>query len=281
MPAIQSLHLYPIKSCAGIALSRATLTINGLATDGVHDREWMLVNTHGLFLTQRDRPRMALIRPTIEEDALRVEAPGMPPLRLTLAFDTEMPRRNVTVWEDNLEAYDCGNEAAAWFSGFLEMDCRLVRSHQSIARACNQKWTGEFVATKLFADGYPILLIGQSSLDDVNRKMQAQGRSALPVDRFRPNVVVSDLDAYEEDYVAHFSSGSTKLKPIKPCPRCPIPSIDQATGIPGPNPLDILQSYRANALLDGAVTLGMNVIVTSGMGNGLVVGDELEVELNF
>ncbi|MGH8855997.1 MAG: MOSC domain-containing protein, partial [Telluria sp.] len=129
--------------------------------------------------------------------------------------------------------------------------------------------------------GYPILVIGQASLDDLNAKLQAAGRAPLPMNRFRPNLVVDGLDAFEEDFVASFEAGGLALRPVKPCARCPIPSIDQATGIPGPDPLDILQAYRANPRMEGAVCMGMNVIVGAGAGVSLRVGQALETSLNF
>jgi uncharacterized protein YcbX len=132
-----------------------------------------------------------------------------------------------------------------------------------------------------FADGYPLLLIGQSSLDDLNGRLRAAGRSTLPMDRFRPNLVVDGLEAFEEDYLASLSTGAAEIRPVKPCARCPIPSIDQATGIPGPDPMDILQTYRANPRMDGAVCMGMNCIVSAGAGSLLRVGQELAAELAF
>jgi uncharacterized protein YcbX len=145
----------------------------------------------------------------------------------------------------------------------------------------NVKWTGGVPSQTRFADGYPLLLIGQSSLDDLNLRLRAAGRPALPMDRFRPNLVVADLEAFEEDYTASLSTGAAEIRPVKPCARCPIPAIDQATGIPGPDPLDILQTYRANPKLDGAVCMGMNCIVSAGAGSRLRVGQELAAELAF
>ena len=132
-----------------------------------------------------------------------------------------------------------------------------------------------------FADGYPILIIGQASLDDLNARLARAGREQVPMNRFRPNLVVDGLEAFEEDFVESFSTNDLALRPVKPCARCPIPAIDQATGIAGPDPLDILQSYRANPRMDGAVCMGMNCIVSTGAGNTLAVGDELAVALAF
>ncbi|MGH8853492.1 MAG: MOSC N-terminal beta barrel domain-containing protein, partial [Telluria sp.] len=127
MATITELVLYPIKSCAGIAVPEAAVGISGLAANGVHDREWMLVTNEGSFLTQREYPRMALVMPRIDGDALEVSAPGMPPLRLRLAQDAAAPAIDVLIWEDRVSAADCGDAAAAWFSEALQVACRLVR----------------------------------------------------------------------------------------------------------------------------------------------------------
>lgn len=281
MATVTELLLYPIKSCAGLSVPEATLALDGLSANGVHDREWMVVTREGLFLTQREYPRMATIAPRIEGDALVVEAPGLSPLRLPLAHAPEAPEIEVLIWDDHVLAADCGDDAAAWFADAVGAPCRLVRFRPDVVRPKISPWTGGLPAAARFSDGYPILLIGQSSLDDLNARLAKAGRTALPMNRFRPNVVVEGIDAFEEDFVETFSNGEINLRPVKPCARCPIPSVDQATGIPGPDPLDILQTYRANARMDGAVTMGMNVIVQDGIGRTLRVGQELNAELAF
>jgi len=281
MATVSELLVYPIKSCAGLSVTEATLALDGLSANGVHDREWMVVTREGLFLTQREYPRMATIAPRVDGDALVVEAPGLAPIRLPLAHDVDAPEIEVLIWDDHVLAADCGDDAAAWFADAVGAPCRLVRFRPDVVRPKISPWTGGLPAAARFSDGYPILLIGQSSLDDLNAKLANAGRTALPMNRFRPNMVVEGIDAFEEDFVAEFSSEEITLRPVKPCARCPIPSVDQATGIPGPDPLDILQTYRANARMDGAVTLGMNVIVQDGFGRTLRVGQELNAELAF
>jgi uncharacterized protein YcbX len=282
MPTLSQLLLYPIKSCAGLSVQAATLLESGLAAQGVHDREWMLVTEQGRFLTQREFPRMALITPRPDGDTLHVSAPGMSGLVLPLAWTADAPQRTVQIWDDAVDAADCGDAAAGWFSAALASGpVRLVRFRRDVVRPTSVKWTGGVPSQTRFADGYPLLLIGQSSLDDLNARLAAVGRAALPMDRFRPNLVVEGLEAYEEDYTASLSTGAAEIRPVKPCARCPIPSIDQATGVPGPDPLDILQTYRANPRLDGAVCMGMNCIVSAGAGSVLRVGQELAAELAF
>jgi uncharacterized protein YcbX len=285
MPTLTHLLVYPIKSCGGIAVREATLLESGLSSQGVHDREWMLVTEDGRFLSQREHPRMALIRPLPEGGNLRVKAPGMGDLLLPLTWSDvpETSLRTVQIWDDTVRAADCGNVAADWFAQAIGVrePIRLVRFHHDVVRPTSVKWTGGMPSQTRFADGYPLLLIGQSSLDDLNGRLRAAGRSTLPMDRFRPNLVVDGLEAFEEDYLASLSTGSAEIRPVKPCARCPIPSIDQATGIPGPDPIDILQTYRANPRMDGAVCMGMNCIVSAGAGSLLRVGQELAAELAF
>jgi len=281
MPTLSHLILYPIKSCAAMPVNEAAATISGLAAHGVHDREWMLVTNEGQFLTQREFPRMATIVPRVEGDALVVSAPGMPLLSLPLTEQERSRTLRVQIWDDLVEADDCGDAAAAWFGQALDTRCRLVRFKPQAARPTSEKWTGGAPSAALFADAYPLLLIGQAALDEINGRMLAAGREALPMDRFRPNLVVEGTDPFEEDYTASFQAGDVLIGPVKPCARCPIPAIDQATGIPGPDPLDILQSWRSKAILDGAVCVGMNCIVAAGAGGILRVGQPLEVSLSF
>jgi uncharacterized protein YcbX len=281
MAVLSELVLYPIKSCAGLSVGQATVHVSGLAALGVHDREWMLVTEDGQFLTQREFPRMALVTPHVDGDVLRVEAPGMAPLALNLAHDPAAPSRAVRIWDDTVAAADCGDAAAAWFSQALGAACRLVRFRSGVVRPTSTKWTGGVPADTRFADGYPLLLAGAASLSDLNARLAAAGRAALPMNRFRPNLVVDGIEAFEEDYIETLTAGDVNLRPVKPCARCPIPAVDQATGVPGPDPLDILQAYRANPRMDGAVCFGMNCIVTAGAGGVLRVGQQLELTLAF
>jgi len=281
MATVTELLIYPIKSCAGISVPEAQFLVSGLVAAGVHDREWMLVTREGQFLTQREYPRMALVIPRIDGDAVEVSAPGMPPLRLPLAHDPAAPGITVQIWEHSVEAADCGDAAASWFGDAIGGTCRLVRFRPDVRRPTSTKWTGGAPAETRFADGYPILVIGQASLDDFNARSIAAGRAPLPMNRFRPNLVVDGLEAFEEDYVESFAAGGLVLRPVKPCARCPIPAIDQATGIAGPDPLDILQTYRANSRMEGAVCMGMNCIVGAGAGLSLRVGQEVEPAIAF
>jgi hypothetical protein len=280
MAVLTELILYPIKSCAGIAVPEATLNLDGLSALGVHDREWMLVDADGQFRTQRELPRMALVRPRVEGARLVVEAPGLSPLALPIA-QAAGPSRQVRIWDDAVDATDCGDAAASWFSQAIGVACRLVRFRPDVVRPTSTTWTGGIASRSRFADAYPLLLIGAASLADLNQRLAAAGRAALPMNRFRPNLVMDGFDAYDEDYIAELRAGEVVLKPVKPCTRCPIPSVDQATGERGPDPLDILQTYRGKPQLDNAACFGMNVIVVQGGGSSLRVGQQFEVELAF
>ncbi|MDO8306200.1 MOSC domain-containing protein [Herminiimonas sp.] len=283
MPILTELHLYPIKSCAGISLREATLTPAGLMSEHIYDREWMLVDANGLALTQREYPNMALITPRIKADTLELRAPGMLRLEVPLGLPDPEDEKiiRVQVWDDQLDAYDCDDTTALWFSNALGVTCRLVRFHPDAKRLASTTWTAGVEVPTLFSDGFPMLVIGAGSLADLNEKLIAQGRTALPMNRFRPNLVFGDLAAYEEDFAESYKLGDATLKPVKPCPRCPIPSIDQATGEIGPDPLDILRTYRVNPKVDDGITFGMNAILLSGAGQLVRVGQQVDVNLAF
>ena len=283
MAILSELIFYPVKSCAGISVREATLTSAGLAVDAVYDREWMVIGEDGQFLTQREHPRMALISPRLKSDTLELRAPGM--LRLEIALGLPDPAdevtREVTLWDDTVLAYDCDEVTATWFSKALGMPCRLVRFHPGASRFASAKWTAGVKAPTLFSDGYPVLVIGSASLADLNDRLVAADREPIPMNRFRPNIVIDGIEAFEEDFADNFTLGEARLKPVKPCPRCPIPAIDQATGLAGPDPLDILGAYRAKPALDGAICFGMNSIVTEGDGQRVYVGQAITMTLAF
>ncbi|MEG1116280.1 MAG: MOSC domain-containing protein, partial [Janthinobacterium sp.] len=237
----------------------------------------------GRFLTQREYPRMALIVPRIKATTLELRAPGMLRLEIELGLPHPQlaPMLDVQVWDDSVRAYDCDDVTATWFSNAIGVPCRLARFHPDAVRATSTTWTNGVAAETMFADGYPVLIAGNASLDDVNDKLRAAGREALPMNRFRPNLVIGDIGAFEEDYADFLQFGATTLKPVKPCSRCPIPSVDQATGVPGPDPLDVMHGYRAKPELDGAICFGMNAIVTEGGDERIVVGQDIGFELAF
>ena len=283
MPILSDITLYPIKSCGGLSLQEVTLTVNGLMTEQIYDREWVVVDANGVCVTQRECPRMALIIPTLKASTLELRAPGMLRLEIPLGLpDPELaPTLTARLWDEAFLAYDCDDLTAEWFTKAVGVPCRLARFHTKTTRAVSEKWTKGVAATTMFSDGYPILVAGAASLDDLNDKLRAAGRDALPMNRFRPNLVIAGIEAFEEDYAETFELGDAKLLAAKPCPRCPMPSVNQATGEFGPDPMDIMQSYRAKPELDGALCFGMNCILMNGEGQRVRVGDEIVVTLAF
>ncbi|WP_454871847.1 MOSC domain-containing protein [Paraburkholderia xenovorans] len=289
MATISELFVYPIKSCAGIALREARLLATGLE----YDRCWMVTDPAGAMLTQRAYPRMALIKVEIGADDLVIRAPGMSELRtpLNAARLDAAPAVQTKVWRDAAYGLDTGAASAAWFSAFLGVPARLLRFDPGHERIVDPDYTDSVGgATTYFADGFPLLVIGQASLDDLNTRLNSKGAPAIPIDRFRPNVVLTGLDAYEEDYVETLSVNgdageNVQLQLVKPCSRCPMPTIDQAKGAPDPDwpnePTDTMSVYRADPQRNGAITFGNNALVASGAGQWLRVGQSVEAELGF
>ena len=281
---IARLFVYPIKSCAGVELPEALLTETGLE----FDRAWMVVDAEGEFVTQRELPRMALLRPQMKHSEMVLRAPGM--LALHIAFDrVEQPVR-VRVWQDEVAAYDMGDIAAQWFSDFLSQPgrprkLRLVRFDPEHKRLSSLKWTGGVEAQNQFSDGYPLLVASEGSLAELNARLAAQGHAAVGMERFRPNIVLAGLEAHDEDRVellhVRTDEGEARLQPVKPCSRCPIPDIDPATAESSPEVGDLLRTYRADPRVDGAITFGMNAIVLQGIEHMLRRGQPVGANLRF
>ena len=261
------MFVYPVKSCRGIARESARVDATGLAGD----RHWMLVRPNGRFVTQRELPRMALIGTTLDESGLTLVAPGHAPLRI--APDAGHVARAVTVWKFSGSGIDCGDEAAAWVSAYLETPLRLVRFDPAQPRVCPAEWTQGTTAVTEFADGYPMLVISRASLADLNSRLP----NALPMERFRPNLVVDGVDAYDEDRIHELRAGDLAIRFVKPCTRCSITTTDQQRGeVDGVEPLATLKTYRHDRELKG-VTFGHNVIPASGVGSTLRVGQTFEI----
>ncbi|MEO7160696.1 MAG: MOSC N-terminal beta barrel domain-containing protein [Polaromonas sp.] len=282
---ISRLFVYPVKSCAGVRVEQALLTETGLE----FDRAWMVVDSKGEFLTQREMPRMALIQPQLKTYEMVLRAPGM--LALHIALDQVESPMQARIWNDEVAAYDMGPIAAQWFSDFLGVAARLVRFDPEHKRVSSPQWTGGIEALNQFSDGYPVLVISEASLEQFNEKLMAQGHAAVGMERFRPNIVLAhpadgpELAPHDEDRLALLQIGTeqgpVQLKPVKPCPRCPIPNIDPATALSSTEVGDLLQSYRQDARVSGAVTFGMNAIVLAGAGRLLKVGQPVGAHYRF
>ena len=282
---ISALYVYPIKSCAGVQVQEAIMLETGLE----FDRAWMVVDDKGEFLTQRELPRMALIQPQLKHYEMVLRAPGMLALHIKLD-EVEAPVR-VRVWSDEVAAFDMGSVAAQWFSDFLGTTARLVRFDPEHKRVSNRDWTSGFEALNQFSDGFPVLVISEASLVQLNSKLLANGSLAVSMSRFRPNIVLgSPTDAgghtpHDEDRldVLHIMTGqgNFELKPVKPCMRCPIPDIDPSTALGTHDVGDMLQTYRSDARVDGAVTFGMNAVVLEGFEQTLKVGQVVTANYRF
>lgn len=258
---LTSLHVYPIKSTAGLA--PAAWEVDGFGLR--YDRRWMVVDSAGEMISQRTHPRLALVRPAIGDGTLRVETGGMPALELPLApaSAVAMP---VTVWDDTCTGVWTGERAARWFSDVLETDCSLVFMPDTTLRPANTTYAppGHRVS---FADAFPFLLISEASLADLNGRLP----TPLPMNRFRPNLVIAGAPPFGEDAMTTFRIGAVGFQVVKPCDRCVVTTTDQATLERGPEPLRTLATYRR---VDGKVYFGQNV-VHDGVGR-LAVGDPLQ-----
>ena len=287
--SISGLYIYPIKSCGGIALDRSAIGMAGLH----NDRRWMVVDGNGVFLTQRSHPAMARVRTELRDGYLIVTAPGQPRLDIPVDVieDDDSVRTRVTVWRDEVDAVDEGDLAAQWFGALLGTPCRLVKVHPQSQRLASvdriDQWltghpAGEGFSRQhvfAFADGYPILVANEGSLAELNEKLVASGETPVGMDRFRPNVVLSEFGAFDEDYTVLVAIGDIRMALVKPCVRCEIPNTDQFTGARAAEPMSTLTTFRSQP--GGGVTFGMNAIVSAPLGAVLKVGDRAEVLLDF
>ena len=283
---IAQLWIHPVKSCAALPVQEAELTPTGLAWD----RSWMVVDSAGEFVTQRELPRMALIQPSFKLDQLVLRAPGMLALHLSLEA-AEFPRR-VRVWDDEVDAWDMGDLAAQWFSDFLGPEAtgdlkqlRLVRFDPEVRRLCSPKWTGGRESVTQFADGFGVLVASTATLDELNARLAKAGEAPVDMRRFRPNIVLGGVESADEDRIGawrvHTPDGVAVLENVKPCARCPIPNIDPDTAVPKPAVSDALQGFRQDPRLNGAITFGMNAIVLEGDGLILRVGQPVSADWSF
>jgi uncharacterized protein YcbX len=264
--ALTGLYVYPVKSCGGIVLTEALLTPHGIE----HDREWMLVDEAGQFVTQRTYPHMAQVGTELAVDALRLRAPGLTPFEIPLAH-RKLAEHPAEVWSHATVALDEGDAAAEWFGDFLHARVRLVRWNPERRRLSNLEWTGGIEAENYFADGYPYLVISEESLTDLNRRI-GEG-SSLPMNRFRPNLVIRGVEPYAEDTARTLRSGRVDFRIVKPCTRCRITATDQVMAEVGAEPLRTLAVYRRDPRFT-APLFGQNVILVAGAGLRLKVGTE-------
>jgi MOSC domain-containing protein len=258
---VSELNIYPCKSMRGVSLTDMPLIDSGPQWD----RRWMLVDNDGGFISQREEARLCLVDVRLDPGCLRLSAPGQ--RSLSLVITEQGASLEVTVWDDQVQAVDCGDEPARWFSSFLQRDCRLVMMPQSSRRQVDRDYSREG-DTVSFADGFPLLLIGEASLADLNARLSVP----ITMAHFRPNIVIRGCEAFAEDRWQAVSIGGIHFDLVKPCSRCVIPSINPRTAEKQAEVVRTLASYRRSA---GSVYFGQNMI---HRGRGLVKqGDRLEV----
>jgi uncharacterized protein len=277
---IAALHVHPIKSCGGITVDERLLTPTGLDLD----RDWMVVGADGEMLTQRHWPRLALVQPSFRHGDVVLRAPGM--LTLHLRVDTVESATHAQVWDDHVRAFEMGALAGQWFSDFLgRPGTRLVRFDPDQQRLADLAWTQGLEAEAAFADGFPLLVVGSASLAELNRRLVAAGNDAVTMQRFRPNIVLDGLEAFDEDHIDALDidtpDGPVRLRLTKPCVRCTIPDVDPATAATGHAVGDMLASFRADARMQGGITFGMNAVIESGFDATLRTGMAVRASYGF
>lgn len=284
MPKIEGLYSYPIKSCRGVELDKVSVDDRGLA----YDREWMLADSEGTFLSQRKTPELALVQPLV--DAARrmlIHAPGMSELSIDLE-DTDHEPVRASVWGDTAPAIAQAPEADVWFRDYLGRDdVRLVRRDPHVKRLVDDVRRRDGATNTVgFADGAPLLLTTTASLDAVNEIIERQGAKPVPMDRFRPNIVVGpgegeNMTAFEEDFWREVYVGGLDMFVAWACARCAIPDTDQATGSRGKQVLRALSSFRRGVDIydptNTGVFFGQNLLHIPREGATLSVDDEVTV----
>jgi len=249
MYTISQLFIYPVKSLGGIEVSSSQLTDRGLQ----YDRRWMLVDAGNHFLTQREYPLMSLLQTAIENDLLEIHHKDNIADKVALPLKSAPgPTIKVKVWDDECEAQCVSEIADEWFSNKLSMKCRLVYMPDTVQRKVDEHYAHKSEITS-FADDYPLLMIGQASLDDLNRRLA----QPLPMNRFRPNIVFTGGQAYDEDTIEHAVVNKIDLYGVKLCSRCAITTVNQSNAIIGKEPLKTLAGYR---MADNKVYFGQNML---------------------
>lgn len=265
MPHISQLFIYPVKSLGGIGVSSAQLTDRGFQ----YDRRWMLVDEHNLFFTQRDYPQMALLQTAIADNGIVITHKDHPRESVVIPFSsTGHEKVIVNVWDDLCEAIVVDPQLNEWFSDKLRVDCKLVHMPEETHRKVDRNFALHENDITAFSDGYPLLVIGQSSLDDLNSRLE----TALPMNRFRPNIVLSGTEPYEEDEMKEFRIGDIHFYGVKLSARCVMTTINQDSLEKGKEPLKTLHTYR---MMNNKVYFGQNVLHAAT--GTLKTGDEVKI----
>lgn len=266
MLTLSEINIYPIKSLGGISLQSSEVEERGIK----YDRRWVLVDETNTFFTQRDYPQMALIKVSLEEEGLKVQhkKKNIEPLSILFAFE-HSKKDKVVIWDDIVTGEFYNNQIDEWFSDIIGMNCHLVKMPESTHRVVDKKYAENKIVS--FADGYPFMIIGQASLDDLNSRMEIP----LPMNRFRTNFVFTGGQPFEEDNWKKFKIGEVKFEAVKPCARCVITTTDQETAERAEEPLFTLSKFRK---IDNKVMFGMNLVCES-VGK-VSVGDKITLLSN-
>jgi len=265
MLTISALYIYPIKSLGGIPVEKAQLTDRGFA----YDRRWMLVDENNQFLTQRELPQMSQLQVEIQESGLLIRHKRTGE-SLSVPIEPKGPACTVTVWEDTCQALYVDEKVDAWFSRMLSLPCRLVYMPENTLRKVDTNYAHDDEITS-FSDGFPLLMIGQASLDDLNSRLA----TPITMERFRPNIVFTDGAPFQEDEMAAFTIADNDIRfyAVKPCARCVITTIDLATAEKGKEPLATLSKYRR---LGNKILFGQNLLFdNSTKSHSISVGDRI------
>jgi uncharacterized protein YcbX len=263
--SLAAIHIYPVKALGGISLDSGSLTPRGLK----YDRRFMVIDAADQFVTQRDVPKMATVWVELDNGEVTLSAADID----RIAFPAEPHERSshlVQVWSSQVPAHTVSAQADAWLSQYLGFDARLVYMPDSSDRRIDPQYAknGEIVS---FADGYPLLITAEESLADLNARIAGNGRAMVPMNRFRPNLVIKGGAAYAEDHSGEIRIGDAVFRAVKPCTRCKVTITDQASGEVGvPEPLLTLSTYRQSPT---GVMFGMNLIPVNEAT--VRVGDEV------
>lgn len=261
---LSGLYIYPIKSLGGISIKNAEIEKRGLQ----YDRRWMLIDEAGTFITQRKYHNLALLQVTIANEQLVITHKSDPARTISFPIGEQTGEKiNVTIWDDQCAGIEVSTATSNWFSDFLEMKVKLVEMPEHEDRKVDSRYAIEEEIVS-FADGYPCLLIGQSSLDGLNEKLDQK----IMMDRFRPNFVFTGGKPHHEDAIYTFDLAGVHFTAVKPCARCVLITVDQQTGTKSAEPLKTLAAYRTR---NKKIMFGQNLI-HSGFGR-ISIGDELVV----
>ncbi len=261
---LQDLYIYPVKSLGGIRLETAQALQRGFQ----FDRRWMLVDENGKFITQRVEHILAHLKTQLTDENLWIYDKRFPENKISFNLDNYSNSPiDVSVWDDHVEAAHVNAEIDRWFSNYLNKPCKLVFMSENGLRPVSEAASFTDVNVS-FADAFPYMLISQASLDELNNRLS----EPVPMNRFRPNLVISGTTAFEEDTWAEIKIGEVHFKLIKPCARCILTTIDQETGIKGIEPLQTLSKFRK---VENKVIFGQNLLV---LNEGVIrVNDSMEV----